>query len=154
MILPPLPIPNLPNPVAKLEGKGRNPVKAKVAKPAKPHSHQKKDLARQNPSLPLPTPLLHLQTDPHLEAGLDILILALLVQSSYVLHLYLQANLQWLLLHLPIILLVSVVLLGPVQHPQQPPPPLQIQPQPIQLGPNFLQPQIQQRAPARRRRQA
>ena len=152
MILPPLPILNLPNLVAKSEGKGRNPAKAKVAKLAKHHSHQKKDLARQNLSLLPPTPLLHLQTDPRLEAGLDILILALLVQSSYVLHLYLQASLQWLLLHLPIILLVSVLLLGPVQHPQQPPPPLQ--PQPIQLGPNFLQPQIQQRALARRRRQA
>ena len=151
MILPPLPILNLPNPVVKLEGKERNPAKAKVAKLAKLHSHQI-DLARQNLSLPLPTPLLHLQTDPLLEAGLEILILALLVQSSYVLHLYLQANLQWLILHLPIILLISVVLLGPVQHPQQPPPPLQ--PQPIQLGCNFLQPQIQQRAPARRRRQA
>ena len=151
MILPPLPILNLLNPVAKLEGKERNPAKAKVAKHEKLLSHQI-DLARQNPSLLVPTPLLLHQTDPRLEAGLEILILALLVQSSYVLHLYLQANLQWLLLHLPIILLVSVVLLGPVQHPQQPPPPLQ--PQPIQLGPNFLQPLIQQRAPARRRRQA
>ena len=150
MILPPLLILHLPNPVASLEGNERNPAKAKVAKLAKLHSHQK-DLARQIPNLLAPTPLLHLQTDPRLEAGLDILILALLVQSSYVLHLYLQANLQWLLLHLPIILLVTVVLLGPVQHQQQPPP---LQPQPIQLGPNFLQPQIQQRALARRRRQA
>ena len=88
--------------------------------------------------------------DPHQEARLDILILALLVQSSYVLHLYLQANLQWLLLHLPIILLVSMVLLGLVQLPQQPLP----LPQPIPLGPDFLQPQIQLRAPARRRQQA
>ena len=151
MILLPLPILNLPNPVVKSEGKGRNPAKAKVAKLAKLHSHQT-DLARQILSLLPPTPLLHLQTDPHLEAGLEILILALLVQSSYILHLYLQANLQWLLLHLPIILLVTVVLLGPVQHPQQPPLPLQ--PQPIQPGPNFLQPQIQQRALAWRRRQA
>ena len=147
MILPPLPILHLPNPVVRLEGNERNPAKAKVAKLAKPHSHQI-DLTRQNPSLLVPTPLLLRQTDPHLEAGLDILILALLVQSSYVLHLYLQANLQWLLLHLSIILLVTVVLLGPVQ----PPPPLQ--PQPIQLGPNFLQPLIQQRALARHRRQA
>ena len=151
MILPPLPILNLPNPVAKLEGNERNPAKAKVAK-LENHLSPHLDLARQNLSLLPPTPLLHLQTDPHQEAGLEILILALLVQSSYVLHLYLQANLQWLLLHLPIILLVSVVLLGPVQHLQQPPPPLQ--PQPIQLGPNFLQPLIQQRALARRRRQA
>ena len=151
MILLPLPILHLPNPVVNSEGKGRNPAKAKVAKLEKLLSHQK-DLARQIPSLPPLTPLLHLQTDLLQEVGLDILILALLVQSSYVLHLYLQANLQWLLLHLPIILLVSVVLLGPVQPPQQPPPPLQ--PQPIQLGPNFLQPQIQQRAPVRRRRQA
>ena len=151
MILPPLLILNLPNPVAKLEGNERNPAKAKVAKLAKLHLHQI-DLARQIPSLLPPTPLLLHQTDPLQEAGLEILILALLVQSSYILQLYLQANLQWLLLHLPIILLVTVVLLGPVQHPQQPPPPLQ--PQPIQLGPNFLQPQIQQRAPARRRRQA
>ena len=151
MILPPLPILHLPNPVANLEGKERNPAKAKVAKLEKLLSPQK-DLARQIPSLLVLTPLLHLQTDLLQEAGLDILILALLVQSSYILHLYLQANLQWLLLHLPIILLVSVVLLGPVQHQQQPPPPLQ--PQLIQLGPNFLQPQIQQRALARRRRQA
>ena len=95
MILPPLLIPNLPNPVAKLEGKERNPAKAKVAKLAKLHSHQI-DLARQNPSLLVPTLLLHLQTDPRPEVGLEIqvLILALLVQSSYVLHLYLQANLQ------------------------------------------------------------
>ena len=149
MILPPLPIPNLPNPVAKLEGNERNPAKAKVAKLEILLSLQI-DLARQNLSLLLPTPLLLHQTDPPQEAGLEILILALLVQLSYILHLYLQANLQWLLL--PIILLVSVVLLGPVQHLQQPPPPLQ--PQPIQLGPNFLQPQIQQQAPARRRWQA
>ena len=151
MILPPLLILNLPNPVAKLEGNERNLAKAKVAKLEKLLLPQK-DLARQNLSLLLPTPLLLHQMDPRQEAGLEILILALLVQSSYVLHLYLQANLQWLLLHLPIILLVTVVLLGPVQHPQQPPPPLQ--PQPIQLGLNFLQPQIQQRALARRRRQA
>ena len=78
MILPPLLILNLPNPVAKLEGKGRNPAKAKVAKLAKLHSHQT-DHARQIPSLLPLTPLLHLQTDPLQEAGLEILILALLV---------------------------------------------------------------------------
>ena len=94
MILPPLLIPNLPNPVAKLEGKGRNPAKAKVAKLAKLLSHQI-DLACQIPNLLLLTPLLLHRTDPHQEAGLEtqVLILALLVQSSYVLHLYLQANL-------------------------------------------------------------
>ena len=97
-------------------------------------------------------PLLLHQTDPHQEVRLDILILALLVQSSYILYLSLQATLHWLLLHLPIILLVSVVLLGPAQLPQQPPPPPPVQP--IQLGPNFLQPQIQQRALARRQQQA
>ena len=77
--------------------------------------------------------------DPLLEVVLDSLYQALLVLFSYVLHLYLQATIQWLLLHLSIILLVTVGLLGPLQH-QQPPPP---QVQPFQPGPNFLLPPIQ-----------
>ena len=64
MILPPLPILNLPNPVAKLEGNERNPAKAKVVK-LENHLSPHLDLTCQNLSLLLPTPLLLHQTDPH-----------------------------------------------------------------------------------------
>ena len=60
-------------------------------------------------------PLHTHQTDPLLEVVLDNLYQALLVLLSYILHLYLQATIQWLL-HLLIILLVTVGLLGPLQH--------------------------------------
>ena len=95
-------------------------------------------------------PLLIYQTDPLLEVVLDSLYQALLVLFSYILHLYLQATIQWLLLHLPIILLVTAGLLGPLQH-QQPPLP---QVQPFQPGPNILPPPTQQLGLARCQRQA
>ena len=92
------------------------------------------------------------QTDPRLEAVLDNLLLALLVQYFYDLPLYLQAIilLLWLLLHLPIILLVAAIALGPAApHLQQP---LLQPPQPFPIGPPILPHLIRLRARQQPRR--
>ena len=92
------------------------------------------------------------QMDPHLAVVLDNQLQALLVQYFYDLPLYLQAIilLLWLLLHLPIILLVVAIALGPAPPlPQQPP--LQ-PPQPFPNGPPILPHLIRLRARQRPRR--
>ena len=142
---------NHPNPAVRSVENARSQAKAKHANKGN-HLFPLLGQRPQNHSrLPLTLPRTP-PTDPHLAVVLDNQLLALLVQYFYDLPLYLQAItlLLWLLLHLPIILLVAAIALGPAApHPQQ----LPLQPpQPFPNGPPILLPHIPFRGRRRPRR--